>query len=420
MSHIKSTQKTLLKKSTLDTSDSMFKGDIVEVPAGKIYPIADWEEAGNGHYKVILDHGAGTWFVFGGHWEGPWRSPNEAVLIFVPYLSQRDNKIRPSQTCNMTSAAMVIGYYYPSKLNNSRQLEDELTQKATSKWGNDSIYYHNRIVDILGEYGVKSVFNTVTPWEAIKAHLATGNPVIYSGRFTNSGHIIVLRGYDDKGFWVNDPWGEWFASGYQNKSGECLHYSYAMMERLSYGGSRAGWAHLCSKKSNSVGASGDVLDGVNVNFIKRWEGLRLNAYRCSAGVPTIGYGTTVYPTGKRVQMGDRLDNEGQALDLLKIQLRDQFLPKLQQIPYWDEMNVNQRTALASFVYNLGADFYGGNGFTTITTALKHKHWDKVPSALMLYVKAGGKTIQGLVNRRASEAALWRSNITNINMEPARL
>lgn len=100
-------------------------------------------------------------------------------------------------------------------------------------------------------YGLKNRFSTVTPWQSVFDHLDAGNPVIYSGQLTRSGHLIVLRGYDDKGFWVNDPWGEHFnGSGvgyYKALSGENLHYSYHKIYKASYGGNKTTWCHLPEK-----------------------------------------------------------------------------------------------------------------------------------------------------------------------------
>ena len=128
---------------------------------------------------------------------------------------------------------MVVEYFFPgTNANTPGQLEDAMTKYCTSNWGPDSIYYHDKIVKTLAHWNVKSVFSTTTPFTKIKQHLANGYPVIYSGKFTGSGHIIVLRGYDNTGFWVNDPWGEWFSTGYQDKSGENRHYSYRMMSNL--------------------------------------------------------------------------------------------------------------------------------------------------------------------------------------------
>ena len=51
-------------------------------------------------------------------------------------------------------------------------------------------------------------------------------------------------------------------------------------------------------------------------LIKKYEGLRLTAYLCPAGVATIGYGSTRYPDGRRVMLTDKLTNEAEATQLL--------------------------------------------------------------------------------------------------------
>jgi len=166
------------------------------------------------------------------------------VNLNVPYLSQRDNEYRPSGTCNVTSVAMCLKYFGIQQTKKP-QLEDELFLKLQKHgWRR---HYHDDLNKLFHLYGVDNTFYTECPWKRIKKHLAKGNPVIYSGRFTQYGHIIVIRGYDHKGWWVNDPWGEYFASGYQNKSGANLHYSYGLLERLSYSGKNHTWAHLPSK-----------------------------------------------------------------------------------------------------------------------------------------------------------------------------
>jgi lysozyme len=92
--------------------------------------------------------------------------------------------------------------------------------------------------------------------------------------------------------------------------------------------------------------------------------------------------------------------------LLEFDLKNRFLPALQKIPYWREMNENQQGAILSFAYNLGADFYGRPNFNTITKVLKEKRWGDVPSALELYRNPGTKVEAGLLRRRKAEGALW--------------
>ncbi len=179
----------------------------------------------------------------------PPSKPTLTPKELTPFYTQRDNKRRPYQTCNMTSAAMVINGFYPNLKPKSpyRQLEDELTNYCEQKYGYDGIYLHSNIVKVLAQWGVKSVFDTNTSFEDAKKNLDRGNPCIYSGKFTNSGHIIVLVDYNEKGFIVNDPYGEWWNWGYENKSGERLQYSYDLISNVSYSGRDKGWLHLCSK-----------------------------------------------------------------------------------------------------------------------------------------------------------------------------
>lgn len=94
--------------------------------------------------------------------------------------------------------------------------------------------------------------------------------------------------------------------------------------------------------------------------------------------------------------------------LLEHDIKNRFLPKLTSIPYWNQMNDNQRGALLSFAYNLGADFYNSKNFNTITSRLKNKEWNLVPEALKLYRNPGTNVEAGLLRRRIAEGKLWMS------------
>jgi GH24 family phage-related lysozyme (muramidase) len=146
-----------------------------------------------------------------------------------------------------------------------------------------------------------------------------------------------------------------------------------------------------------------------VNLIKEFEGCHLKAYPdpLSGGIPiTIGWGSTRKEDGKPFKMGEIITQE-YADNLLISDLKNRYLPSIQKIPYWNEMNENQQGALLSFAYNLGAHFYGNRNFDTITRVLKNKEWDQVPSALFLYRNPGSKVEAGLARRRKAEGDLWR-------------
>jgi lysozyme len=149
-----------------------------------------------------------------------------------------------------------------------------------------------------------------------------------------------------------------------------------------------------------------------IYLIKEFEGCHLSAYYdpLTGSLPiTIGWGSTRRKDGTRFMIGNKI-SQAEADDLLYYQLRKEFLPSLQKIPYWNEMNENQQGALLSFAYNLGAGFYGSTNFNTITKALKEKRWGDIPAALELYRNPGSKVEKGLLRRRKAEGALWASGL----------
>jgi len=141
--------------------------------------------------------------------------------------------------------------------------------------------------------------------------------------------------------------------------------------------------------------------------IKNFEGLRLQAYRDSAGVWTIGYGSTRYHDGKPVKPGDKLADEKQADALFRNTLSQ----------YEDAVNnhvrvmlsQNQFDALVSFTYNEGT---GALEHSTLLQRLNEKDykgaadqflvWDKITDP-----KSGEKImLDTLVKRRQEERQLF--------------
>jgi lysozyme len=145
-----------------------------------------------------------------------------------------------------------------------------------------------------------------------------------------------------------------------------------------------------------------------VDLIKQFEGCHLNAYPdpLTGGLPiTIGWGSTKDFDGSFFKMGRKITQQ-YADKLLIYSLKVRFIPLLEKIPYWNEMNENQQGALISFAYNLGASFYGSPNFNSISKVLKYKQWNKVPDTLYLYRNPGSKVEEGLMKRRKTEGQLW--------------
>jgi len=132
-------------------------------------------------------------------------------------------------------------------------------------------------------------------------------------------------------------------------------------------------------------------------MIMKFEGCRLTAYRCAAGVLTIGYGHT----GADVTEGLTI-TQARAEELLKSDLTkfENTVNNVLYCPVTDQLNQNQFDALVSFTYNCG----GGN----LKNLCKNRNLEQISAAIVMYNKAAGKVLQGLVNRRAAEQALFNT------------
>ncbi len=148
-----------------------------------------------------------------------------------------------------------------------------------------------------------------------------------------------------------------------------------------------------------------------IKLIKEFEGCHLSAYPDPLhgwDVATIGYGTTRYQDGRKVKQGDKVTViEADQLLLQEIERIAKHLST--KIPYWSEMRVTQQSALISFAYNLGADFYEASNFETISARLREKQWQKVAAAMLLYRNPGTSVEAGLLRRREAEGKLWAQN-----------
>lgn len=85
MTTIKATTETYLKKNPHQASE-LSETQKVPVPAGKTYEILKYSEAEEGHYLIELDYGAGTWYLWSGHWQLPWEDMTEEIDMAHPEL----------------------------------------------------------------------------------------------------------------------------------------------------------------------------------------------------------------------------------------------------------------------------------------------------------------------------------------------
>ena len=132
-------------------------------------------------------------------------------------------------------------------------------------------------------------------------------------------------------------------------------------------------------------------------LIKKHEGCRLKAYKCPAGVLTIGYGHT-----NNVRLDDVLtQDEAEKLLDIDINIKEKELNKLIKV----SVTQNQYDALISFVFNLGV---GNLKNSTLLRLLNQKNYKGAAQQFDRWVYAGNKVLAGLVKRRAEEKELFLS------------
>lgn len=130
-------------------------------------------------------------------------------------------------------------------------------------------------------------------------------------------------------------------------------------------------------------------------LIKKYEGCRLQAYLCPAGVWTIGYGTTFYPDGTPVKAGDII-TQTYADVLLNDYIDRHIRPLFTKFPY--ALTELQQSAVASLVYNVGESSFLRS---KLYTAICDKDYSEICRQWDWY-KADGKVLKGLVKRRVEE------------------
>ena len=148
-----------------------------------------------------------------------------------------------------------------------------------------------------------------------------------------------------------------------------------------------------------------TVNQATIDLVKEFEGFKAEAYLCPAGVWTIGYGITanagigVTPVkGMRVTKAEAEAHLAQALDKFAAQIRPAITAPI---------NENEFGAFVSLAYNIGP------GAFRKSSALRHFNaGDKAKAAasILLWNKAGGKVLNGLVRRRKAEQALFLASV----------
>jgi uncharacterized protein YvpB len=175
------------------------------------------------------------------------------ILEKVPHFSQLDNLHHPYGSCNVTSIAMCLWYYGIRGNGSQKQLEDQLYQDLLNAGKSRHDPYD--LQWLVNRYS-PTVTDKFTPFGTmndIKSNIDSEHPVVLHGYFTRSGHIIAVVGYNDYGLIVNDPYGEYYDTGYDTRAnGKGLLYSYGLIAAIcspeSVSAPRDLYVHLFCKK----------------------------------------------------------------------------------------------------------------------------------------------------------------------------
>jgi lysozyme len=141
-----------------------------------------------------------------------------------------------------------------------------------------------------------------------------------------------------------------------------------------------------------------------INLVKSFEGFFSKPYLCPAKVPTIGYGTILYPNGKKVTLQDKPCTEAEAIEWMRYELNQ----KAKEVDAMaiDTVTQHQFDSLVSFAYNCGSNALKNS--TILKRVNANPNDPTITDAFMMWVKADGAILQGLVRRRKAEAALYFS------------
>ncbi|OKH19523.1 lysozyme [[Limnothrix rosea] IAM M-220] len=366
--------------------------------------------AADDHLKIELAYGAGTWYAYRPHWSGfPTVAAPSPSPDLLTIQATQDTYLKREVT---SSSALPTAYKKLSKKGTEWQVEKFTTA------ANDHI-------QIELAYGSGTWFVYRPHWGGFpNSNPPTPEPNMITIRATQDTYlkreIKPSSALSDAYKKLNKKGTEWQVEKFTEEAADHIKVELAYgsgtwyVYKLHWDGF-PGAAAVTEPVDLGSATSSSNIDSVPVcgmDLIKKFEGIELHAYPdpLTGGDPwTIGYGSTFYESGVKVKKGDTITKEQAEKELIN-NCKKSFMPHLEKIPHFNEMDDYQKGALLSFAYNLGARFYGATNFETITRTLKNKDWGYMRKALVLYRNPGSNVEAGLLRRRNAEADVWFTNV----------
>ena len=255
---ISAKQPTWLKKKPLQVGE-LASDEKVQIWQSRTFKNCTILGHEDGHTQLEFGYGLGTWWVFDAHWNGLKTvvsvgncavDGNLHYLRNFPYFWQQDNGPEGWRQCQTSSIAMILKYLDVKGIN-----DDTDYLKYVNKHGDTTT--REAHYEALAELKVKAEFRTCLDAGDIKEQIDRGMPVavgiLHHGSVSGprgGGHFIVISGYSDSFWLVQDPYGEldlvdgmWASQ--TPTAGKNKHYSFQNLDpRLFVGGKSNGWGWL--------------------------------------------------------------------------------------------------------------------------------------------------------------------------------
>jgi len=215
-------------------------------------------ERTKGYTYLEFGFGLGEWWVLDRHWDGlrtevriePYaRKDNLVYLRDFPYLHRPEEESAGWGISQCCAIAMCLKYLDAPTIN---CINDYM--KVVNKYGR--LNFRGSHIKAMKEFGFCATFNHVTATEDIKDNLKQGLPVVgvIAGRSIRQvggmAHSVVITGYDDENWLVQDPFGELdlIVGRYKDRGADAgknvLYNAELFNKRLSVGGGIDGWCWL--------------------------------------------------------------------------------------------------------------------------------------------------------------------------------
>lgn len=339
--------------------------------------------------------------------------------------------------CGLTSLAIVMSetgfltaaqYAEVMRLSPTGKFDDGVAA-VFKKIGAQSIAMEGHAA-VLAYFGIESVCTRSATVAELKAHIEQYGSVVMGTLYKASGHFVAATGFDIKKNLVRvfDPYGirdkqstnQWEVQFADESQVKPDWWGPDVMADL-WASTNDGWCVMPKPKGKAIALPSAPIatapaagprrfkpqefraNSIAAKFIGHFEGLELKQYYCSAGVSTIGIGTTRWHDGGSIPVGATITQE----EAVKLFQRDavEFIAEIQRLVDVP-LTARQIAAVLSFCYNCG--WQGFEESSVLQSINANAPFDEIRANLRKWSKGDDGVLPGLLRRRNAEAMLWEN------------